>query len=371
MSNTLALESFVTKWFGKMPPWLRAFTYLVAFLTWIYLLLSPSYLDGQMVVMHETMSEVPFKGDGVVSMYADGRYIKVSASDDGVWSIPVASRVPFRNAHIQVHIDGRRYPLSIPYLLRVKGTVRIIYDAEKRRLVIDPKRSVSSLQTVGAALISSAHAQVPAVPVSPWGSAEDARTVLTPGYSVDKAIAYHRFETTYGVEVPTEAWRAIDSPREYENLLANIRDPRVPQDFRARLRVVLESYLPEPDLHFAPNIPDRKLRNALERTKDVRAANDTVVALLDTTVLGSAKESLIFGLRGIYYRTSWTRSKGLRVNFIPYEKLAVTPISLVDRYEVSIGPDQGFTVAGSSIEAVKLRDILNSVRAVLLTAQRA
>jgi hypothetical protein len=56
-------------------------------------------------------------------------------------------------------------------------------------------------------------------------------------------------------------------------------------------------------VHVAPHIPERKVRNAREAMRI--PPEESVLALVDTTVFGSAKEGMVVATRGIYWRNSF------------------------------------------------------------------
>jgi hypothetical protein len=88
-------------------------------------------------------------------------------------------------------------------------------------------------------------------------------------------------------------------------------------------------------LHCQPNIPASKLRNALEGCglpPDIE-----VLALIDFTVFGSAKEALLFCVDGLHYR--WLQA--LKPRSIPYIEFRDLTVSL-RMGVVNIGPDHSF-----------------------------
>jgi tetratricopeptide (TPR) repeat protein len=142
------------------------------------------------------------------------------------------------------------------------------------------------------------------------------------------------------------------------------QDSKLSPELRRQLVAVLRSYLPERDL-YVETIPANKLANA---TKELREKNivieDEIVALLDATVTGSAEKAMLFGLKGVYYRTS-LQSRGPKTDFIPYSSLISMSFTTAKFQEVAIGPKDIFVVAGSSMTPKKLIDILNGVRAAI------
>jgi len=62
---------------------------------------------------------------------------------------------------------------------------------------------------------------------------------------------------------------------------------------------VLRGYQARKTLYFAPNIPSHKLTNASSRCNI--PSDEQVLALIDCTVFGSAKDCILFGTKGLYY----------------------------------------------------------------------
>jgi hypothetical protein len=129
------------------------------------------------------------------------------------------------------------------------------------------------------------------------------------------------------------------------------------QQVREALRI-LRGYLPQDDLHVSPNIPERKLRNA---TRSCGVEDDEqVLALIDATVFGSAKNCLLVGTRGLYCRNDWAgRSAG--AHHVGYLELLDTQVRVEGSYEVQIGPGTFFNHSGSSIKGPRVVQILQDL----------
>ncbi len=83
----------------------------------------------------------------------------------------------------------------------------------------------------------------------------------------------------------------------------------------------------------APDIPLKKLRTAIERYEI--PDDETVIGLLDWTALGSAKDGLLYGLRGIYLRGGPISPPGPHT--IPYPQLGSADLPIDDTEEIRIG----------------------------------
>lgn len=83
-----------------------------------------------------------------------------------------------------------------------------------------------------------------------------------------------------------------------------------------KMLLVLEFYSGD-NYHTKANIPLEKFNNTRENY--FFDQNDVALALIDTTIFGSAKNGMVIGLRGIYFKNNWT-TKTLG-SFISWEKL--------------------------------------------------
>ena len=96
------------------------------------------------------------------------------------------------------------------------------------------------------------------------------------------------------------------------------------------------------NLFFPTTIPGKNLRkisgtqkkNAIIKCKIPKDEN--IIALLDLTLKGSAKNCLVFGEKGIYFHNS-IFSKGPGKRFIPYENFKNLNFALDGKYEIHFG----------------------------------
>ena len=82
-------------------------------------------------------------------------------------------------------------------------------------------------------------------------------------------------------------------------------------------------------------IPHDKLCNAIQNFPiDPR---DTVLALIDATVMGSCKKGMAFGLRGVYWKNDWT-TKTQR-NYMSWDELSsIKHLIGAKSFDVILGP---------------------------------
>jgi hypothetical protein len=115
------------------------------------------------------------------------------------------------------------------------------------------------------------------------------------------------------------------------------------------------------DLYITPNIPPKKLANA--RQSCAVAADDEVLALVDTTGLGSAKSCLLVATSGIYVKNDWAASSPGR-NFLPYSGFVDGGLKKRQGHEVTIG-GVTFNMAWCTISKDDLLALLSDVQASL------
>ena len=68
---------------------------------------------------------------------------------------------------------------------------------------------------------------------------------------------------------------------------------------RAILKDLLKKFNICGSFYIEESIPEKKLKNAIDKYKV--PFNESVIGLIDTTLFGSAKEGLAFGLKGLYW----------------------------------------------------------------------
>lgn len=118
------------------------------------------------------------------------------------------------------------------------------------------------------------------------------------------------------------------------------------------------------DVQFYPSIPPDKLGVAAERYRI--PPDETVVALVDTTLFRSAKLGIAFGLRGIYYHNDWA-SKAAGPGALPYSELVRRSPEPADEYEVSLGLGGYVYLAGCPVTPSQMTALLNAAIQLLAT----
>lgn len=112
------------------------------------------------------------------------------------------------------------------------------------------------------------------------------------------------------------------------------------------------------DLYIIPNIPPNKLANA--RQSCAVAADDEVLALVDTSAMRSAKSCLVVATSGIYVKNDLIADSPGR-SFLPYSGFVDGGIKRSQRNEVSIG-GVTFNMAWCSIPKDEMIQMLSDVQ---------
>lgn len=113
---------------------------------------------------------------------------------------------------------------------------------------------------------------------------------------------------------------------------------------------ILNSYN-STDFFQAPDIPRKKLKNA-NKNYPVRPGEE-ILALIDATVMGSAKCGLIIGTHGISWANDWTTATKKR--YLSWQELASKEaIFTITDYNIEFLPGCMFNMSGSSYRNTSL-----------------
>lgn len=122
-------------------------------------------------------------------------------------------------------------------------------------------------------------------------------------------------------------------------------------------------------LYLAGSIPEKKLANA--RVTTAADPSEDIVALLDCTVFGSAKDAVLFGCRNLYYFSSVASSD--KPGRLAYHELLGCTFS-ADGFTVnlgSIGQRPDCNLAGSGVSSDEFISVLQALQKRLQEKQRA
>lgn len=88
--------------------------------------------------------------------------------------------------------------------------------------------------------------------------------------------------------------------------------------------------------------------------------DETPLALIDTTILGSANTGMVIGLKGLYWKNGWTTRTDR--NFISWDELAGDDFSIYKtRYGVQLARGCEFDMSGSSFKNYAFFNLLNNI----------
>ena len=140
-----------------------------------------------------------------------------------------------------------------------------------------------------------------------------------------------------------------------ENITTNQEGGRlVIQD---QLLAIINSYNSR-DYYKHGNIPSKKLETAVQYYPV--DPEDTPLALIDSTVFGSAKTGMIIGLKGIYWKNDWTNKSDR--NYLSWDELADSSAAISrTAYDIHLMPGCEFGMSGSSMKKDLLVNLLNQI----------
>ena len=174
-----------------------------------------------------------------------------------------------------------------------------------------------------------------------------------------------RLELVDAYRAVSEILRLRPDDAEVLAVRAYLDEKKVPspaQSTEERLLPVLRGFLPQDDLHVGGEIPEKKLSNA--RTACAVPEGERLLALVDATVFGSAKNCLVFGTEGLYFHNDWS-SRTAGAGVVPYAEFADRLFVRESWAEVALGQGQFFNRSGSQVTSQKVVDILLAVRNAL------
>lgn len=137
--------------------------------------------------------------------------------------------------------------------------------------------------------------------------------------------------------------------------------PKSGSDENATLSLSIESTLDfivalrEPGVQSGPGLDPTTRATAVSATG--MGCEEMVLGLIDTTVEGSGRCGLVFGLLGIYYHNNWS-SRAPGSGFIPYEELIQRDIRRHSWSDVSLGIQQFLDRSCAQISSKKITEIL-------------
>ncbi|PKN23781.1 MAG: hypothetical protein CVU64_23655 [Deltaproteobacteria bacterium HGW-Deltaproteobacteria-21] len=138
----------------------------------------------------------------------------------------------------------------------------------------------------------------------------------------------------------------------YQALQAEMAEILLPeaQQLKEQILKVIKKALPQTGLYMIPDIPKEKLANAKRACNFPK--NDELLGLLDCTAFGSAKECLVFGVRGLYMKD--VPDFSLKDGKMSYAELARRQAPTSDGMFIVFGNNERLNRSGSSCPAGKI-----------------
>lgn len=131
-------------------------------------------------------------------------------------------------------------------------------------------------------------------------------------------------------------------------------------NFEDQLAQCLSSYAMD-DLYIIGGIPPEKLSNAIQNFPI--DARDTVLALIDSTLTGSCKKGMAFGLRGAYWKNDWT-TKTQRT-FMRWDELSAIDHMIGSKtFDITLGPGNLCNLSGSHVKPAQAANLLRQLISV-------
>lgn len=135
----------------------------------------------------------------------------------------------------------------------------------------------------------------------------------------------------------------------------------------AELLRILRKFQAADRFYVYPTIPANKL--IMARSKCDIPAGEQILGLVDTTVRGTAKNSILFGTQGIYYYGGSNTPKKGMIPYAKFPKCLFKKESFWYGDEVDTGSGVTLSMSGSSFSAQRLCDLLNEIRQISLAAK--
>ncbi len=85
-------ENMLLNQFEKMPPWVRIVTYFVMLVVFVYSVLAPNVLSGE--VQEKQGNGTYIGGVASVGLIVNGHDYRTESNEEGTWALPIANRIP-------------------------------------------------------------------------------------------------------------------------------------------------------------------------------------------------------------------------------------------------------------------------------------
>lgn len=118
--------------------------------------------------------------------------------------------------------------------------------------------------------------------------------------------------------------------------------------------------------YIKPNIPEKKQRNAIRKSK--APADTDVWVLLDATVFGSADNSLIVTPTGLYCHNDWS-GKTSGAHHVSWHDFMRSDLKTDGSFSIHIGCGSYWDIAGSGLKLVVVQRMLRDLQRGLYARQ--
>lgn len=138
-------------------------------------------------------------------------------------------------------------------------------------------------------------------------------------------------------------------------------------DIQEKMKKIISPYSSDDFYKAEKSIPQKKLEAAILNYPVPR--QETILALVDATLFGSAKNGLVIGLQGIYWKNDWTTET--TKNFLSWDEMVESSKSISTTLltsDVVFGNGCVFNMSSSQMKTKTLAELLNKL--VLLHKQK-
>jgi hypothetical protein len=147
-----------------MPKPVKVITYLAVLSSFIYLLLTPQYMDVKIVGIRAVSGYEYALQHEIFELDIDGRTIRFITNGRGRFAIPKPSKLPFTSVELTLFPEGTsaskpEIPLSIPFFDKIIGRTKIVQATDGKYSIATELKANDLATTVSNIFIKSAYAE--------------------------------------------------------------------------------------------------------------------------------------------------------------------------------------------------------------------
>jgi acyl carrier protein len=128
----------------SLPKTARVIAYFLILGLYIYLTLTPSFIWGECFIKNADGSVTPFRA-GIVYCVIEGRSIKGQINEEGIWSVPIVSKLPGKIT-VYFECDNKKYPLTFTSSVFSKHEYKVYVTESPLRFQIAQSKQSNPLQ---------------------------------------------------------------------------------------------------------------------------------------------------------------------------------------------------------------------------------